>query len=119
LNVETIIIIVLLFVLLLVAMFMVPRWRLKRAIRQVIRIFREHNAIGIKNAKTIEELGLRPRGMMDGMFKGRDYRPYAINTLRKAEIIQMTDEGRLYLSEDRLFASGLEKGTSYYRQSTG
>jgi len=115
LNVETIIIIVLLFALLLVAMFMVPRWRLRRAIRQVIKIFREHNAIGIKNAKMIDELGLRPRGMMEGMFKGRDYKPYAINTLRKAEIIQMTEDGKLYLSEDKLLASGLEKSAPYYR----
>jgi len=115
LNVETIIIIVLLVVLVLLAFFVVPQWRLKRAIRQVIKIFREHNAIGNKNAKTIDELGLRPRGMMDGMFKGRDYKPYALSSLRKAEIIQMTEEGKLYLSEDKLMASGLEKGDLYYR----
>ena len=114
-NVETIIIIVLFFALLLVAMFIVPRWRLKRAIRQVIRIFREHSAIDIKNAKAVDELGLRPRGMMDGMFKGRDYKQYAVSALMKAEIIQRTEDGKFYLLEDKLIASGLDKGTSYYR----
>ena len=112
---NTIILIVVLVVLLLVAMFIVPQWRLRRAIRQVIRIFRECNAIGIKNAKTVDELGLRPRRMLEGMFKGRDYRPYALRALRKAEIIQMTDEGRLYLSEDKLVASGLDRSSPYSR----
>jgi len=115
LNVETIIIVVLVFALLLVAMLIVPRWRLKRAIRQVIRIFREHSAIDIKNAKTIDELGLRPRGMMDGLFRGRDYKQYAVSTLMKAEIIQRTEDGKLYLLDDKLSVSGLDKGTSYYR----
>ena len=114
-DINTIIIIVLLVVLGLLMMFVVPRWRLKRANRQVIQIFREHNAIDIKNAKMIDELGLRPRGMMEGMFRGRDYKPYALSILMRAEIIQRTEDGRLYLSEEKLIGSGLEGRASYYR----
>jgi len=108
-------IIVLVIVLMLAALFILPQWRLRRAIRQVIRIFREHNAVGIKDARTIDELGLRPRRMMEGMLKGRDYKQYALNALMKAEIIKTTEGGKLYLSEDRLIDSGLEKGTLYSR----
>jgi hypothetical protein len=110
----TVLFIVLAVVILLLAMFAIPHWRIKRAVSQVIQIFRDYNAVGIKNAKTIDELGLRPRGMMDGMFKGRDYRQYALSALVRSEIIQMTEDGRLYLSEDKLLASGLGKPTPYY-----
>ena len=96
-------------------MFIVPRWLLRRAARQVIKIFREYNATDSKNAKTIDELGLRPPGMLERMMRRRDYKPYALNALIKAEVIQQTEDGRLYLSEEKLTASGLEKGTSYYR----
>jgi hypothetical protein len=96
-------------------MFIIPRWRLKRAIREVIQIFREHNATDIKKAKAIDELGLTPRGMMEGMFRGRDYKPYALNALMRAEIINRTEDGKLYLSEEKLSASGLEGRASYYR----
>jgi len=112
---NNVLIIVLIVVLLLLAMFILPQWRLRRAIRQVIRILREHNATGIKNARTIDELGLRPRRMLEGMFKGRDYKKYAVSALMKAEIIQTTEDGKLYLSEDKLVASGLDRGAPYYR----
>ncbi len=111
---NSIIFIALVVVLLLAAIFFVPQWRLKRAIRQVIQILREHSAIDTKSAKTVEELELKPRSMMDGMFKGRDYKPHAVNMLTRNEIIQQTEDGRLYLSEERLYASRLEKGP-YHR----
>ena len=53
--------------------------------------------------------------MMARMFSRRDYKPYALSTLMKADIVQATEEGRLYLSEDKLIASGLEKGAPYTR----
>ena len=94
------------------ALFVIPQWRLRRAISQVIRIFQQLNAIGVKNAKTIDELGLRPRTLMEGMLKGRDFKPYALRALIKAEVIQMTEDGRLYLSEEKLISSGLYKSQS-------
>jgi len=112
---ENVIIIVLIVVLALLALFIIPQWRLRRATRQVIRIFMELNATSVKNAKTIDELGLRPRGRLEGMLRTRDYKPQALDGLWKAEIVQTTEDGRLYLSEDRLIGSGLDRGAPYYR----
>lgn len=82
--------------------------------RQVIRIFRQNSALDKKSAKTIDELGLRPRGFAEGMFHGRDFKPYALDSLVKAGIIKSTDEGGLYLVEETLTASGVE-GRIYSR----
>jgi len=92
----------------LLGLFVIPRWRLKRAIRQVIAIFRRNSALDKKTAKTIDELGLRSRGVMEGMFHGRDFKPYAMNALVKAGVIKSTEDGRLYLAEDALMDSGIE-----------
>jgi hypothetical protein len=115
LQVSAIIYVVLFFIALLVIGGLVSRWRMKRAMRQVILIFREHTATSSRNAKTIDELGLSPRGMMGGMFRGRDYKQYALSLLMRSEIIQATEDGRLYLSEDKLLASGIDRGASYSR----
>jgi len=88
---------------------------LRRAARQVIKIFREHNATDSKNARTIDELGLRPPGVLDRMMRRRDYKPYALSALMKAEIIQATEDGKLYLSEAKLSEFGFERGVSPYR----
>jgi len=101
------IILILVVVILLLAFVVVPQWQLKRAIRQVIQIFREHNALDINNAKTVDELGLTPRSIVGIMMKGHNYKQYALNALTKAEVMQRTEDGRLYLSEERLIASGL------------
>ena len=75
----------------------------------MIAIFRRNSALDKKTAKTLEELGLKPRGFAEGMFHGRDFKPYALNALVKAGIIKSTEDGRLYLAEDVLTASGLER----------
>jgi hypothetical protein len=115
LNATTIIITILIFALLIVALFIIPRWRSKRALRQVIQVFRNNSATDIKNAKTVDELGLKPPTMREEMFHRRDYKPYALNALIKAEIIRRTEDGRLYLAEDRLMASGIESRISQPR----
>jgi len=96
-------------------MFLIPRWLMRRATRQVIKIFREHNATDNKNAKTIDELGLRPPGLMERMMRRRDYKPYALSALVNAGVVKTTEDGKLYLSEEKLADSSLEKGISYYR----
>ena len=112
---NNIIIIILLVVVALAAMIIIPRWRFKRAVPQVIRLFREQGALDIKHAKTVDELGLRSRGMLGGMLQGRDYRQHALNALMQAGIIQETEDDRLYLSEEELVNSGLERNAAYYR----
>jgi len=95
-------IIVILAVLLLLAMFVLPQLRLRMAIPSVIRLFRQSNAVGIENAKTIEELGLKPKSIAQAVFSGRDYKITALQVLRNANVIQSTEDGKLYLSEENL-----------------
>jgi len=111
--------IVLILVFMLLVLFIVPQWRLKRAIHQVIRIFREHNAIGIDNSKTMEELGMRSPGMLEKMFRGRDYKEHALRALIKAAVIQATEDGRLHLSEEKLIASGFGGNVSNPHKGAG
>lgn len=100
--------IVLILILLLLGLYVIPRWRLKRAVRQVIVIFRQNSALDKKTARTIDELGLKPRGFAEGMLRLRDFKPNALEALVKAGIIQGTEDGRLYLAEDALMTSGIE-----------
>ena len=95
------------FILVLVAIFILgafvlPQIFIRRSIRSVIRIFEQNNAVGVKGAKTIEELGLAPKPMLQRMFKTRDYKPQALQSLIRADIVQMTEDGKLYLSEESL-----------------
>ena len=95
--------------MLLVAVFVIPQWLIRHAVRKVIRIFRKHNATDVKNAKTGDELGLGPLSIRERMFRLRDYKPYALTVLMRAEIVQQTEGGKLYLLEDKLSASNISK----------
>jgi len=108
-------VIILMIALVGLAILVIPRWRIKRAIPQVIQMFRDNNAIGIKNAKAEEELGFKRRSLLDGVFMPRDYKPHALTTLIRMEIIQMTEDGKLYLSEEKLADSGFSKPQPYFR----
>jgi hypothetical protein len=88
---------------------------MRRAARQVIRIFRAQNATDSKNARTIDELGLRPPGMMERMMRRRDYKPQALDALVQVGVVKVTEDGKLYLSEEKLTELGIEKGASPYR----
>jgi hypothetical protein len=74
----------------------------RRAAFQVINIFRKNNAIGKHNAKTIDDLGLRPLSFTQRMFRPRNYKPQALKVLAEAQIIQVTEEGKFYISEEKL-----------------
>ncbi len=108
-DTNTILITILIFAFLLAAIFVIPGWRLRRAIRQVVQIFRRHNATDAKNAKTDDELGLKPKPMLQRMMSLRDYKPYALSVLIGAQVVQQTEDGKLYLSEDKLMDSKLRK----------
>jgi hypothetical protein len=82
-----ILIIILLFVVLLAAMFFVPGWLLRRAVGQVIRIFRHHNATEASTAMSSGELGLQPRPFLRRLMHTRDYKPYALTVMLKAGIV--------------------------------
>lgn len=98
-----------LFVLLIIALailgfFVLPQIRIKRAVNQVVAIFERNNALDVRSARTIDELGLRPPTFLEGMMRMRDFKPYALQILMKADVILQTDGGRLYLLQDKLAA---------------
>ena len=74
----------------------------KRAVGQVIAIFQKHNAIGIQQAKTVDEMGLTPPNLMDRFTRMRDYKQNALSILMKADIVQATEEGKLFISAQKL-----------------
>jgi hypothetical protein len=93
---------VLLAAILYCGLFFIPSLLMKHAIRKVIEIFCRHDAVGIHNAKTIEELGLRPRDFWQNLMRLRDYKPYALDSLKQAGIVRETEAGKIYMAEDRL-----------------
>ena len=69
---------------------------------KVIEIFRQHNALGIRDAKTLQELGLERPNFSQRIVRGRDFKQYALQILIKRGIICMTEDGRLYMVENKL-----------------
>lgn len=94
--------IILMILLFIAVVIVVPQWMLSRNVPKVIRIFRHQNAVGAKNAKTIEELGLQPKSMFQRMFNRRDYKPQALQFLIRTTVVEMTEEGKVYLNEETL-----------------
>jgi hypothetical protein len=93
---------ILLTVLMLLIIFVLPQIMLRQAITSVIRTFRQSKAVGAQNARTIDELGLRPKSMMQAIFRGAQYKTTALLMLKNAGVIQSTEDGKLYLSEENL-----------------
>ena len=79
----------------------------KRALRQVLKMFRDHEAVSLEKAAYADELGMKKKGFIS-FNTWRDYKPNAIDLLIKNDIVKVTEEGKLFLSEDKLAASGLE-----------
>jgi len=98
---DTLMVIVLVIVF-IVVLLVLPQFLVMRTAPKVIRIFRQNNAVGAKNAKTIEELGLKQRSIIENMLRRRDYKPRALQLLISADIVQMTEDGKLYLDEESL-----------------
>lgn len=96
---------ILLTALILIIIFVLPQIMLRYAISSVIRTFRQRKAVGAQNARTIDELGLRPKSMMQAIFRGTQYKTTALLVLRNAAVIESTEDGKLYLSEENLTRS--------------
>ncbi len=82
---------------------------MKRAVNQVVAIFERNNALDLRSAKTIDELGLGPPTFLEGMMRMRDFKPYALQLLMKADVVRHTDGGRLYLLQDKLAATNIDR----------
>ncbi len=86
----------------ILVVFFVPQWILVRNIPKVIRIFRNFNAINPKTARTIEEMGLKPKPMLERMFRRRDHKPRALQFMLRVALVEVTEDGKLYLDEEKL-----------------
>ncbi|MFO7772972.1 MAG: hypothetical protein R6V59_03375 [Dehalococcoidia bacterium] len=103
----TALLILLMIGLAILVFYVLPRMRIRRAINQVVAIFERNNALDASSARTIDELGLRPRSFLQGIGHVRDFKPYALQALRNAEVVRETEDGRFYLSQHRLAATNL------------
>jgi hypothetical protein len=79
----------------------------KRAMRQVLKMFRNHEAFSAEKALFADELGMKAQGFIR-FNTWRDYKPNAMDLLIKNDIVKVTEEGKLFLSEDNLANSGFE-----------
>ncbi len=74
----------------------------RRAIFRVVEIFYEHNALGVYGAKTLKELGLESPDFLQRMTRPRDYRQTALQVLIREGVVNMTEDGRVYMIEQKL-----------------
>lgn len=74
----------------------------RKAIFRVIEIFYQRNAVGINGAKTLHELGLEPPDFFHRMTGPRDYKQYALQILLRKGFVLETEDGKVYLAEERL-----------------
>jgi len=94
--------VIILLVVLVGAVYYIPRFLVGRAVKKVVAIFRKAGATSPQTAKSLDELGLAPKSYAQRMFRTRDYKPYAARLLGQAEIMRATEEGKVYLSEEAL-----------------
>ncbi|MCX5999111.1 MAG: hypothetical protein NTU41_05815 [Chloroflexi bacterium] len=96
--------IVILMVIVILIAVVLPMWGTRRATPAVISTFRHYDAVGKSNAKTLDEIGLKPAktGFIQAMFTPRDYRIPALRALIKTKVVQITEEGKAFLSEENL-----------------
>jgi len=104
-DVRGILFIILIVILFILAALFLPYWLVMRAVPKVIKSFRKQNAIGKNNAMTIEELKLKPKSIFQRMFSRRDYRQQALQFLIRVEIVDITEEGKYFLKEEKLMLS--------------
>jgi len=74
----------------------------RRAIFKVIEIFYQHGALGTSGAKTLQELRLERPDFLQRMTKPRDYKQNALQILIKEGIINVDENGRVYMIEEKL-----------------
>jgi hypothetical protein len=107
-STKTLIIIILVAILAILLSFVLSRMLLNRAMLQIIRKLRENNAVDAAKAIFAEDAGIKRRGVI--AFRAlRDYKPMALDILVRTNIIRVTDDGRIYLSEETLAQTKLEQ----------
>jgi hypothetical protein len=85
-----------------VGILFISTFRARKAMSKIIAVFYHHNALDVKCAKTLKELGLERPDFIQRMMKPRDYRQDALKILIKNGAINTTEDGRLYMVESNL-----------------
>lgn len=75
--------------------------------RSVLKALRTNNALTAETAQFADDIGLKKKGLLQGSGM-RDYKPTALQYFMKENIVRVTDEGKIYLSEETLLQSGME-----------
>jgi len=87
------------------------RYKMNKAVKQIIEIFREKGALDPGSAMSRRELGLlslKEQSFAERALKPRDYKVYAFDVMFNLNIIRSTDDEKYYLSEQALQSSKLE-----------
>lgn len=92
-------------VLFLIIWLFAISWMVRRNVPKVIDIFRKKNAIGILNAKTLQELGLQPPTFLQRLIHRRDYKPQALDLLVQTNVVFTTEDHKLYITEESVAAA--------------
>jgi len=104
-DMQGILFIVLVIILFILSVIFIPYWLIMRSVPKVIKTFRRKNAIGANNAMTIEDLELTPKSIFKRMFTRRDYSQNALQFLIRADVVDITEEGKFFLNEEKLMLS--------------
>ncbi len=85
-----------------IGLFVIPQLMLRRAVFEVLNIFRQSHSLCSESPKTVDELGLTSQSLTVGLFKPRDYKPYALQILIKSGMVRHTEEDKMCLWDDRI-----------------
>ena len=97
----------------LIIKFVITQVVTRRAVRQVVSAIEAGGAIGKKNARSREELGLMPRKAFSGIIRRQDYKANAVNMLINTGFIEVTEQGFLYVAEETYNNSSLTRYRGY------
>jgi hypothetical protein len=99
-STRALVLVILVVLLFLAIAFAGSNYMMRRAIKNVIKMLRDADALSLGTARTTEELGFKKSIFQLKLW--RDYKPAAIQLLMTANIILYTEDGKLYLSEENL-----------------
>ena len=104
-DLNGILFIILIVILFILSVIFIPYWMTMRTIPKVIKVFRKKNAVGAQNAMNIDELELKPKSIFRRMFNRRDYSQQALQFLIRLDVVDITEEGKFFLNDEKLMLS--------------
>ena len=104
-DMQGILFIILIILLFILSVIFIPYWLIMRAVPKVIKAFRQKNALSAKNALHMDELELKHKSIFRRMFARRDYRENALQFLIRSDVVDITEEGKFFLNEEKLALS--------------